>query len=145
MRLRKKLNRYERQAENRRKKELAIAGKGLYLFRNKTQGDLDLPKLSQDGLKRVSAGETFKGDDYFMMLVPEMALIVAVLEDPEEKVEKLIVDQPDRVTNEGTIESIVSGKMPKAKKAETKKESQEPKADILLTEDPLEGVEIISD
>ena len=65
--------------------------------------------------------------------------------------EKLILDQPERVTTEGVIEQVV--KSPLAannlaakngiKPAKKKLQEQKPDAGVLLVEDPLEGVQIL--
>ena len=58
--------------------------------------------------------------------------------------QKLILDQPDRVTQEGTVESVV----PQPKQKKTKNESRTsktPEPEVLLTEDPMSGVEILND
>ncbi len=56
--------------------------------------------------------------------------------------EKLIVDQPDRVTNEGTVEDIVDPKVTQLNEGEPQEDLDK---DILLVEDPMDGIEIITD
>jgi hypothetical protein len=54
---------------------------------------------------------------------------------------KLILDQPDKVTHQGTVEHVVVD-APKAlnEAAPTVKKPQE---DVLITEDPMDGVDIL--
>ena len=59
--------------------------------------------------------------------------------------QKLIVDQPETVTAEGTVEHVIptAGLKPLAEGHPG--EEQKAKTDVLLNEDPLTGVEIILD
>ena len=142
---RKKLNKYERSAEYTKKLENALKGEGLYVFRNNTGGSLILPKPSKEGLKLIQAGQTFRGDSYFMHLLKTNEIrLVETIESPERKetMEKLIVDQPDRVTNEGTVEDIVDPKVTQLNEGEPQEDLDK---DILLVEDPMDGIEIITD
>jgi hypothetical protein len=146
MRHRKKLNRYERQAENKLKVKAALTGKGLYEYRNRTKGDLNLAKPANNGVKEVPPGCTFIGDDYFMFMINETheVSLVRTIEQPKEIVmeEKvLIVDQPDCITAEGKIEHVVVQQKEKPLNEETPKNNE----DILLVDDAcdMEGIEII--
>ena len=114
------------------------------------------------GNKYINPGAEFEGDSYFMSLVPKEAVLVRVVDVPEKVVreqveeefkqdvekmkeevvsEKLILDQPDQVTNEGKVEHVVSNE-PKPLNEEGAQENEVSK-EVLLTEDPLDGVKII--
>jgi hypothetical protein len=137
----KKPNRYERQRLNREKLERNLSGTGLYIYRNNSKGTLMLPKTSTDGKRHIGVNETFQGDSYFMDFVKRHELIL--VEDISERntmTEKLILDQPDQVTTVGKVEHLVQ---PEAKPLNEVSPPQTPQKDVLLTEDPLDGVEII--
>lgn len=144
---RKKLNRYERIAENKEKVKKAILGKGLYVYRNHTKGDLTLAKPDINGVKKIAPGCTFTGDDYFMFMVRKTheATLVRTIEQPKEIVmeEKLLlVDQPDCITARGKVEHIV---VQQKEKKSLNEEAPENTEDILLNDDAvdMDGIEII--
>jgi len=140
----RKLNKYQRRNLQMEKIKRAQSGKGLYIYRNNTSGDLSLPKPDVDGKTRVSPGDTWKGDDYFMfMLKSHEARLVETLsaEEMENKMEeKLILEQPEQVTPEGVVEQVVSDEL-LTEETPTKDEGKT----VLLTEDPMDGVEILLD
>jgi hypothetical protein len=57
--------------------------------------------------------------------------------------EKLICDQPDRVTSAGTVEHVVVKKNKKLNEQERETEGGKPQPDVLIVENPLSGVEIL--
>lgn len=144
----------------RKKAADAVKGDGVYLFVNNTRGDLTLPKPPLKGPNPVPPGRTFEGDSYFMCLMktndvrliqvikPAEVKAVATLpalpnlitEKEENMSQKLILDQPETFTHQGKVEHTVPDG-PNVKLNENQP-LQKP-ADRLLTEDPLEGVEII--
>lgn len=152
----RKVNRLERAQQKKQALEYYQNGTGLYLFRNRSSfASLDLPKVSKDGKKWVQPNETWEGDSYYLSMVPKEAIMVRVIEEPKSneclnenkennKVdEKLILDQPDQVTNSGKVEHSVDGELPLT---ETKPQKEEKNnKEKLLTEDPLAGVTIIRD
>jgi hypothetical protein len=153
----KKVSKIERLAERKKIIEYRQKGEGLYVFRNRSrEATLDLPKPSSDGKTAVGpanpqipgAGE-WEGDSYFMDMVRRNeAVLVRIIRSPEEErmmnsQEKLILDQPDQITSEGTVEHIVFD--PKKSLNETPEDLSKPKPDVLLTEDPMEGIQIIRD
>lgn len=157
MRLSKKLNKYERAEMQKKKLEFVLKGQGRYVYRNVTNGELTLPKDPLTGSRRVGPKETFEGDDYFMGMVNNSRelSVVAVLEHPQSQgvqvmnENKLILDQPPTVTTGGTIEHIVQDD---TNRAFAPKVAPKPKAlnekpvetgEILLNENPLDGVEIL--
>jgi len=146
-----------------RKKEIVKhrqAGEGLYIFRNKSDATLSLPKPAiavkwgeqwdEKNNKMVPPRGEWKGDSYFLQMVGRDASIVKVLQSKDDIIketpmneslqpqEKLILDQPDTVTPEGKLEHVITD-APKQLNEGQPQQDQE----VLLTEDPLEGVDII--
>jgi hypothetical protein len=111
------------------------SGTGRFKYRNNTTGDLGLPKPAEDGRKAIPAKGEFIGDSYFMTMVPQLLIIVEDLTVKNEN--KLILDQPPVVTNEGTVEFV---QQQKSQKLHESKPGKEP--EILLNEDPTGGVVI---
>lgn len=150
-----RLNKYEKNMLRAQKRKAALSGKGLYVFRNNTSGDLLLPRPTKSGITRVSTNEEFQGDDYYMFMVRNNELrLVRQIESPEQPAktlnettepnmaDKLITEQPPVVTNEGTVE-FVEQKPKQQKLDEHKPNEQQPQPDVLLNENPLDGIEII--
>lgn len=143
---------FEKQAAREQLRQRALAGEGKYLFQNKPGAELFLPKPANDGRTRIPANGTFEGDSYFfglvrtnqIKLIKELEITPPPVEETPMLEQKLILDQPDRVTQEGTVESVV----PQPKQKKTKNESRTsktPEPEVLLTEDPMSGVEILND
>lgn len=149
---RKKTKR-ERMMERRRSIETFQHGEGLYLYRNRSKAaTLILPKKSTDGRKTIGPDECFEGDSYFMKMVPKEIKLVKVITSPNEETrskmteEKLILDQPDQVTQEGTVEHVVETPVVIPLNEEAPVDEKKKKnAEVLLTEDPMDGIEILSD
>jgi hypothetical protein len=154
--LRRKMNRLERREFHKEKLEKNLAGNGLYVYENNTKGTLKLPKPTASGKIVVGPKEQFQGDSYFMSLVKppiNMLKLIKVISQnlPETQTlvesnmneQKLILDQPDRVTSEGTVEQVV--KQPNEKKLNdsVEKKSVTQNNEVLLTEDPVDGIEIV--
>jgi hypothetical protein len=143
----RKANKLERAEQKRKAVEYHQSGTGMYLFRNRSAvASLDLPKVSADGKKWIGPGQTWKGDSYFMSMVPREAVLVESLcenNKEETKVEeKLILDQPEQITSSGKVEHAVADDLPKV----VESSPEEPKSEErLITEDPLAGVTIIRD
>jgi len=151
----RKLNQYQRMADLKARTEYYQHGEGLYVFRNKTGGTLELPKPTPSGRTHVGADQEWQGDNYYMKLVQaHEAVLVKVLLTPDQTMamkkekekpmneEKLILDQPERVTQEGTVEQVVQDEKKKKPLNETPAEGQ-PQGDVLINEDPMEGVDIL--
>jgi hypothetical protein len=152
MRNRPRLNKYERRVVQKQKLEQDLSGAGRYIYQNNTDGDLRLPKPTNEGITTVGPRNRFEGDSYYMKWVGSpmnMLKLVQVIEDANEKKnkekqmneQKLILDQPDTVTTKGTVERVVV-KSEQSPINDSVKTQDVPK-DILLNEDPLDGVEII--
>ena len=80
-----------------------------------------------------------------MLLVPQEAILVRTIISPQQereqkmKEEKLLLDQPEKVTVEGTVEQVVKNPVKKLNETPVVDPSQE----VLLTEDPMDGVQIL--
>ena len=150
-----KANKLARAADNRLKQEQARKGEGLYLYKNNTSGTLILPKPTADGKTSVGDGGEFEGDSYYMSWVrSNMLRLVRELISPEQERqqkmlnescnEKLILDQPTTVTDKGAVEHVVAGSQPEKQVENLQEGKPEPHAgEVLLNEDPLEGVTIL--
>lgn len=153
MKYRKKLNKYERRDEQSEKLKHNMGGSGVYIYENNSNADLTLPKPTASGIRCVGPRKQFQGDSYYMSWVGSpMNLLKLVeivvpkttklqIEKEKEMTDKLILDQPDTVKGTGTVEYVV-GVDPVAKPLNDNTEQQK-MPEVLLTEDPLDGVEII--
>lgn len=132
-------------------KEKVQSGKGYFLYENNTGGTLMLPKATASGVKQIEAVDPnrpgsgrFQGDDYFMSLVRNnmLRLIKTLRTGEEEKMneEKLILDQPDTITEAGQVEHVAAPK-PKQPLHESEGEGEGPV--VLLNENPMDDVEIL--
>lgn len=135
-------------------------GVGLFLFKNRNkEASLQLPKVSFDGKRWVGPNENWQGDSFFLKMIPKEAILVKTLISPDEEKqkennnmeEKLILDQPDQITNDGKVEHVVESQdvveineNTKKRKKRNKNESNV-ESNKLLTEDPIAGVTIIRD
>ncbi len=144
-----------------------------YIFQNHKNHDYSLPKKSLCGKKMIGPRQTFHGDEYFVAFVKTGDIrIVQVLqptnvntpetvssETVETKVEsntvitessqganmeKLILDQPDKVTFDGKQEHLVR-ETPKVIKDHKNPAQLSNETEVLLTENPMSGIDIISD
>lgn len=131
----------------------------LYIFENHKNNDFSLPVKSYCGKKMIGPRGRFTGDSYFLSFVKTGDLrMIQVLEHKVEEppavineasegnMEKLILDQPEKFTTKGQTEHVVVDN-PQAKKLTEitgDKASQQTQPDILLTENPLEGIDIIN-
>ncbi len=144
MKRNKKFNR-----ENRKLKlQKSQSGRGLFLFKNNSRGSLQLPKVSSDGKRWIEVNQTWEGDSFFLSMIPKEAILLKTIISPddqeeEEKVsnEKLLLDQPDQITEEGKIEHVVSVETKKINENKTSLKSKKSKK--LLTEDPVGDLTII--
>lgn len=149
----RKLNRYEARERNKEIKEFHLKGEGVYLFRNNSSGTLNLPKPANNGVRVVAKNAEWEGDNYFMFLVQKNdARLVRTITSPEEQkeeikmAEKLLVDQPDQVTVEGTLEHVVlstDGKNKKLNEGQPVDDKDKDEAEALINEDPLDGIQIL--
>lgn len=114
-----------------------LKGEGMYVFENKTNGDLYLPRPTHAGRRLVRKGEQFVGDNYYFHMLPSTSgpgslSLVKELQSPEQ--ERLLTEQPPVVTEQGSVEFVAKQKY---------NESQPNTQDVLLTESPTEGIQIL--
>lgn len=148
---RPKLNRYEKREAQEKKVKSSLFGTGKYLYENNTDGDLSLPKPTNEGIRNVGPRKRFEGDSYYMKLVGQPMNLLKLIkkiscEETKEKEmteeKKLILDQPDTINNQGKIEHVVSDQVP-VQNLNDNTDLNEKKPDVLLNESPVDGVEII--
>jgi len=133
--------------------------KTLYIFENNKTWDYSLPKKSLCGRKLIPPKGRFKGDEYFLQFVKsgDIKLVEAIApkvnpapsvntlnENTQQgdKMEKLILDQPDKVTQHGKTESVVVNTNPN-QVIKDHNSSNQPQTDVLLVESPMDGIDII--
>lgn len=146
----RKFNRYEKKEVRAQQIENALHGEGLYLYRNNTSADLKLPRPTSSGLRSVGPGKEFQGDNYYMQLVKAgFCRLIKEIQSPEQQQaalnevtmeEKLILDQPDMITEQGKVEHVVAKSTPVKKLNENDKQDQDP---ILLNEGSDTGFVIV--
>lgn len=144
----RKLNKLERTEQKKKVLEYHQSGSGMFVFKNRSNvASLELPKVSADGKKWVGPNQTWRGDSYYLMMVPKEAVLVENLEvqkkeESKPMAEKLILDQPDQITTSGKVEhSVARDEFPMNEVAPIDQKIKE----MLITEDPLAGVTIIRD
>ena len=143
-----RLSKQDRSNIRKAKMEVKLGGEGLYIYENNSSGTLNLPKPSKEGYKTISRKGRFTGDNYFMFLVKTGDLRqIDIIMSPEKErelkkmEEKLILDQPNTVTNKGVVEHIVET-TPVAPLHDNV-EADEKKKDVLINENPLDGIVIL--
>ena len=149
----KKKNKYELRADHRERLTRSLIGDGLYLYQNRSEiADLQLPKPNSKGNRYVGPKEQFLGDSYFKQMIKSNELILVEVVTPgvdempipiqEVAVEeKLILDQPDQVTDQGKVEHVVR-KSPTPTKPANESSQNPGNREVLLVEDPMAGVTI---
>ncbi len=126
-----------------------LHGKGVYIYENKLNSDLMLPKHTLDGQKMIRPKQSFRGDSYFLEMVRIGQLkLLKCIDNGEAKImneNKLILDQPDIVKSCGKVEHVQASKpnIPLNDSNQNNKESTQEK--VLLTEDPAGSIEVIID
>lgn len=144
----RKFNKYEKKEVRAQMVENALHGEGLYLYRNRTKATITLPRPTKSGLRQINPGCEFQGDNYYMRLVKEGILsYVKELQSPEQErtaneanmQEKLILDQPDMVTEQGKVEHVISTPNQKLNETGAAKQPEPEPQDVLLNEQPVEG------
>jgi hypothetical protein len=156
---------------NRNKATLELPKPGLCAMTGKEITVVGPVVYKPDGSVVPGSGE-WDGDDYFMQCVrnrdailvktitppdaepePVVEPVVEAVEPEPEVVteskeedmteEKLILNQPDQVTSEGTVEHVVTDQAKPLNEAPCC--APEKPTETLLTEDPMAGVEIIGE
>jgi hypothetical protein len=141
----RKFNKYEKKVVRAEMIAEAMNGSGLYLYENKSNADLTLPRPTKSGVRIIRAKQQFQGDSYYMQLVRTGYLrLIKVLQTPEQEQavnegtmnqEKLILDQPDTITHQGKVEHVVDGNSVQQHKLN--EADKQPQPDILLNEAPV--------
>ena len=136
-----------------------MSGNGVYIYENNTDGDLSPPETHRiRPTKSRTMRQRFQGDNYYMQWVkPPLNLLkfidTVTVAEPKQLVaaqqtltekkmaeKKLILDQPDTIGHQGKIEHVLE--VSPFKRLHDANDPDQ-KNDRLLTEDPLDGVEII--
>jgi len=157
MRYGKRLNRQQKREMNSEKLKNSMSGSGIYIYENNSDADLSLPKPTESGVRVVGPRKRFQGDSYFMswvgspmnllklveVVMPQLTVEQIIKQKKENAMteQKLILDQPDTITHDGKIEYVVND--PSVKQLNDNTEPPKEMPSVLLTEDPLDGVEII--
>jgi hypothetical protein len=143
-----KLNKYEMRKIRSEKLKQDLHGEGLYIYENNTDGDMMLPRPTASGLSKVGPRAQFQGDNYYMSLVKSnQCKLIKELVSPEqerkmkEDKDKLILDQPDMITEQGKVEFEVQDDQVQPLNEVGADEEAQP--EVLLNEDPIDGVDII--
>jgi len=154
------MTKQERKEVKKQNLEESQSGTGLFVFKNKSaQATLQLPKVSFDGKKWIGPNQTWKGDSFFLKMIPREATLVKTLISPDQQKKneeaktmenKLLLDQPDQITPDGKLEHVVDSEESvelneTAKKKKKTKNENKNQDKTLLTEDPIAGVTIIRD
>jgi hypothetical protein len=141
--MRQKFTRQERKDIKHQQVQSAMSGNGLYIYENSSdKADLTLPRPTKTGVRSVPPKGRFQGDDYYMQLVRTGFLrCIESLQTPEAENEvkmleeqKLILDQPEKVTPKGVVEHVVEKNVSKQKLNEDKKSVDN--TPVLLNEAP---------
>lgn len=122
-----------------------------YIFENHRLADYSLPKKSIDGKKIIPPKGRFHGDEYFISFVKSGDLRLVDTIHPKPKtlnegtgatMEKLILDQPERFTNEGKTENVLVTNTKRQVLNDGNEENKQQES-VLLVEHPMEGIDII--
>ena len=123
-----------------------------YIFENHRLADYSLPKKSIDGKKIIPPKGRFHGDEYFISFVKSGDLRLVDTIHPKPKtlneatgatMEKLILDQPEKFTQEGKTENVVVSKAKTQVLNDSNLENKK-QENVLLVEHPMEGIGIIN-
>lgn len=150
MRSAKQMKDLETRLNNLTQAQQHFEGDILYEFQNHRNHDFKLPKKSFDGKTMIPPRGTFKGDGYFLMFIKsgDVRLINSqpyIRENLQESnMQKLILDQPEKVTVQGKTEQVVVEVPQQQQLNENPKKVANPAPDVLLVENPLDGIDIIT-
>jgi hypothetical protein len=125
------------------KRDTKMQGEGLYIFQNITGADLMLPRPTKSGRRTVGPREKFIGDSYYKTM-KEVACIQEVQSDmpTQQPEQKLLTEVPPTVTHDGKVEYVQVQPGVKPLNENEKKKQGVPE-DVLLIEQPLEGIRIM--
>lgn len=127
------------------KRETQMHGDGLYIFQNITGADLMLPRPTKSGRRTVGPREKFMGDSYYKTMKDVICLqeVQSEMPTPNQSEQKLLTEVPPIVTHEGKVEYVQAQPNVKPLNENEKKKQQVAPSEVLLTEQPLEGVRIM--
>jgi hypothetical protein len=151
MRYDRKFTKHERKQLQVDKMKKSLEGNGMFLFENNTNADLTLPRPTKSGRRVIGPKEQFQGDDYYMSMVRNNFLrLIEVLQTPQQEQEallkqeeavnqpeKLILDQPDVITEQGKIEHVAVGNQPQPLNETPAQPQAQP--EVLINESPVDG------
>lgn len=126
------------------KREANLHGEGMFVFQNITGADLMLPRPTKSGRRIVGPREKFIGDSYYktmkdIVCLQEVQSEMPALNQPEQK---LLTEVPPTISHDGKVEYVQ--KQPGITPLnENDKKKQAVIRDVLLTEEPLEGIRIM--
>ena len=112
-RSKQKKTQYESKQKNKEYLQHVCRGEGLFVYRNRTNGDLKLPKPTLEGITTIRPNQEWQGDNYYMSLVPQEAILVRTITSPTQErnkimqEQKLILDQPEKIMTQGQVEYVV--------------------------------------
>lgn len=142
----RKFNKYEKKEVRAQQLENALHGEGMYLYQNSTNADLTLPRPTKSGLRIVGPKQQFQGDSYYMQLVKTgFCRLIKEIQSPEQQKaasevkveEKLLLEQPDQITQQGKVEHVVAKPQQKLNEAKGKlPPGQQPQ--VLINESPID-------
>lgn len=139
----------EQKEQRLRNRDAALSGTGTYLFQNNTKGDFYLPRPTKTGQRIVRKDQQFIGDSYYFQFCGnlqhsgikaksnELRFIQEVKQPMPQ--EKLITEVPPTVTHEGTVEYVRQTSNEKLNEEKDKNQ-----VEVLLTEDPLDGIKLLN-
>lgn len=139
------LTRKQKRERMLKKRDTNMQGEGLYIFQNITGADLMLPRPTKAGRRTVGPREKFIGDSYYktmkdVVCLQEVQSDMPTLNQPEQK---LLTEVPPTVTHEGKVEYVQKQPGVKPLNENDKKKPGATPQDVLLTEQPLEGIRIM--
>ena len=148
-------NKEEKKENKRNAVNQAMSGTGLYLYENNSNADMKLPRATKSGRLEVGPREQFQGDSYYMQMVKTGELrYIKCLQTPEEEQqallkennmsqeEKLILDQPETITEQGQVEHVKNSQTPTQPMNEGDGQEAPP---VLLNESPVDDGFVIVD
>jgi hypothetical protein len=124
------------------KRDARMHGEGLYIFQNITGADLMLPRPTKAGRRTVGPREKFIGDSYYKTMKDVACLqeVQSEMTTSNQQEQTLLTEVPPTVTHNGKVEYIQ--KQPGIKPINENEKNKVP-VDVLLTEQPLEGIRIM--
>ncbi len=126
------------------KRDKQMQGEGLFIFQNITGADLMLPRPTKSGRRTVGPREKFIGDSYYKTMKDVVCLQEVQSEMPTQNQleQKLLTEIPPIITHNGKVEYVEKQPGVNPLNENDKKKVSIPE-NVLLTEQPLEGIRIM--